>query len=225
MRKVSYSIGAINQNASLRFSISLKTQKSDFCVTTNASGDTMNIRNLYPSLSLIVTDEIRDTKGWNSSFDKTVSWSRFTGPRYVSRAKKFINDFISINELFRYQSGELILNMDLAKEISFTEVAEFERRVMTIPVIGKDLSMNQKYEGVGVFIGNMSNYVIFTYDEYLTLVNYLDDFRYDEMALQLLNVAIATKGALELEAGGLSNEPKNQDLTKWIDRPKTIPNL
>lgn len=185
----------------------------------------MNIRNLYPSLSLIVTDEIRDTRGWNSSFDKTVSWSRFTGPRYVSKARKFINEFVSINELFQYQSGELILNMELAKQMSFTEVVEFERRIMTIPVIGKDLSMNQKYEGVGMFIGNMSNYVIFTYDEYVSLVDYLDNFRYDEMALQLLNVAIATKGVVELDAGALAGEPKKQDSTKWIDRPKTIPDL
>lgn len=227
MKKVGYTIGQINQWASLRFTISLKTQNTtDFCITKNIAGDSINIRNLYPSINLIIRDEIRDTgyqRGWTP--DKMVSWSRFSGPKFVRGANEFIRKYKETQDLFVYYKGELLVNQQLAEQIKFTELAEFERRILCIPVVGKDLAMNQLYEGISMFFGNMSTYVIFTYDEFVGLVKYLEGFNYDLMALQLLNIAIGFSGMANIQ-GEIETSPEEpRNITKWVDKPPTIPTL
>ena len=194
-------------------------------MSTSQSGDIFDVRNLYPTLTLVTTDEVRDDKRrWKP--ERNISFSRFTSIQFVVKAKRFINRFTREQQLFRYIDGVLTVDNDLAKTIAFIGFAEFDTRVLVLPVVGKDQQTNQAYEGVAICVRDLSNHVVLTYDEFVSFIMYIDKFDFDRMALSLLNAAISSNGATNMANNSIVSQPSDTDTTGPIVVKKTtIPEL
>lgn len=221
MRKISYTIGYVGRSY-FKFGINLKNKMGEFCMSNDVN-DSLKISNLFPTLTLTISDEVRDSSsGW--SLDKTLSFSRFTGARFVERGKQFIEDF-KRDDLFMYRNNVLVMNKEIANQISFVEVADFERQVKVIPAIHKDSQTNQLFEAIVLMIGNVSNYVIYSYDEFISIIKFMETFDYDGLAIKLLNLAITVNGFNRTANGELIADNSKPDSVNWVDKPKTVPDL
>lgn len=225
LRKVYYTIGNIGRFLSLRFSITLKNNKGDFCVASGFEGEYLQIKNLYPTLTLTVMDEVKDYDNRRWSPEKSVGFSRFTGVNFVTRSRKLIEDFVAYDNLFQYVQGRLTVDQNIAKSISFVTSAEFDRKLMVMPVVGKDPQYNELYEGVIIMIGNVSNNVTLTYDEFVSLVEYMDRLDYDGLAIKLLNTALSIDDVKAIQDGNSTQSTSSPEKVDWVDKPNTIPKL
>lgn len=172
-------------------------------------------------------DEVRDDKRrWKP--ERSLSFSRFTSTMFVDKARTFIEKFVDEKQLFRSIDGKLVVDKTIAQRISFISYAEFDTRFLVLPVVGKDKTTNQPYEGVAICIRDMSNYIVLSYDEFVSFVKYLDGFDFDIMALTLLNTAIMSQGVDVLSGNSVvlgTSNTESEYSTPAVDRKPTIPKL
>lgn len=189
----------------------------------SSNGDAFDVRNLYPTLTLTAIDEVRDDKRkWKP--ERNLAFSRFTSIGFVAKARPFLRKFVEEGKLFQYVDTVLTVDHEVAKKIAFTALAEFETRILVLPVVGKDQHTNQLYEGVAICIRDMSNHVVLTYEEFASFVKYLSEFNFDMMALSLLNVAVSANGATNMENSSIVLAPNNTDyIAPIVTKRNTIP--
>lgn len=194
----------------MRFSLTLKSSKGEFCIGIDPSGNALDVRNLYPTLTLNIADEVRDDKRrWKP--ERAMSVSNFTALRFVREAKRFLRQFTENKDLFKYVDGVLSVDTDLANKLAVTTVVDFETRVALLAVVGKDPDTGLRYEGIALCIRNISNHTVFTYDELVSLVQYIEKFDFDVMGLKLLNIALSSVGANNIASGSVVSAPRNTD--------------
>lgn len=200
MRKLYYDIGYINRYVSLRFTVTTRTSKGVFCLESIMNGDGFEVKNLYPTITVVTTDEVRDdARKWKP--ERNFSLSRFTSIPFIKKAKRFLQRYVDEKQLFRYVDGVLTVDKDIARRIAFKADTEYNVRILVLPVVTKDPEMGQLYEGVAICIRDMSNHTVMTYDEFSTFVEYLSKFHFDLMALKLLTVAIISNGIQRVATG------------------------
>lgn len=224
MKKLYYELGKISRYISLRFAITTKTARG-FCIAPCMNDDAIEVRNLYPTLTVITTDEIRDeSRRWTP--ERNFSLSRFTSVLFVKKAKTFIRRYVEEQKLFRYVDGVLTVDKDIARKIAFKADVEFNTRILVLPVVAKDQEIGQLYEGVAICVRDMSNHTIMTYDEFVVFVEYVDKFHFDLMAIKLLTLAIATYGLQKVTGTNNLVQAPDQSLPPIVEREEpTIPKL
>lgn len=175
---------------------------------------------------MTIADDVRDDKRrWKP--EKSLAFSKFTSIPFVGKSNAFLRKFVEEKQLFKIVDGKLMVDNGIAKNIAFHADAEFDTRVLVFPVVGKDQQTNLLYEGVAVCIRDLSNHVIFTYEEFVKFVKYLDKFDFDMMALTLLNTALAVNGGINgLSENSVVSSPVDTTYTTIpAERLPTIPNL
>lgn len=192
MYKVTYSLGYINRYVNLKFSVVLKNAKGiDMIRQSIFNGNQyLLISNLYPALVIELTDETKDegSKLWNSG--RSVQLNKFIARVFVRSGRELLEKFKTLKDLFGYEESVLIVNKDLAWENRVVIQCEYGKVILLVPSVVEDMDNHVQYEGLTLMINEMSNYGKFTYQEFESLMDYLDHFDFDGIGLQLLTTAL-----------------------------------
>lgn len=193
MYKVTYSIGRINRYINLKFSITLRNSKGIDSIRKSIynGNQYLFINGLYPSLTIELIDEVKDmsTKIWTTN--RSVSLNRFNAIIFVDYARSLLSKFCELRNLFGYDENKrLIVNKDLAWENRKVIQTEYGKTIMLLPSVVEDRDTHIQYEGVTFMINELSNYAMLTYQEFESMVNYIDRIDFDSLAIQLVNAAL-----------------------------------
>ena len=193
MYKVTYSIGKINRYMALKFSITLRNSKGvDSIKKENFNGNQyLFIRGLYPTLTIELADDVKDSGTHTWSTGRLVSFNRFQAISFIESGKLLLKKFYDLKDLFGYVDGKLVVNKDLAWQNREVFQTEYGKAVMVMPaVVNESVDSNVQYEGVSFMINELSNYAMLTYDEFKALISYIEGLDFDSLGMQLLNSAL-----------------------------------
>lgn len=193
MYKVTYFIGKINRYMALKFSITLRNSKGvDSVKKEYFNGNQyLFIRGLYPTLTIELTDDVKDIGTHTWSTGRLVSFNKFQSIAFIESSKVLLKKFYDLKDLFGYVDGKLVVNKDLAWQNKSIFQTEYGKAVMVMPaVVNETVDSNVQYEGVSFMINELSNYVMLTYDEFKALISYIEKLDFDSLGMQLLNSAL-----------------------------------
>ena len=214
MYKVTYSLGRINRYVNLKFSITLRNTKGiDSVKRSNMNGNQyLFITGLYPSLTIELSDELKDesTRIWNTN--RLVSLSKFNTITFVKSARILLSKFKSLKNLFGYQDGELLANKDLAWENREIIQGDYGKVIMLLPSVVEDPDNHVQYEGITFMINELSNYAKITYQEFESMVEYIDRLDFDSLAIQLVNTALLMRSSKPIAETSLIE--KSEEVTE-----------
>lgn len=197
MYKVTYSLGRINRYVNLKFSIVLRSSKGiDNVKRSNMGGNQyLFIGGLYPTLTIELSDELRDesTRIWSTN--RLVGLSKFTTNTFVKSSRVLLEKFKSLKNLFGYRDGVLLANKDLAWENREIIQAEYGKVIMIIPSVVEEPDSHVQYEGITFIINELSNYAKITYQEFESMIEYIDKVDFDSLAIQLVNSALLMRSS------------------------------
>lgn len=198
MYKVTYSLGRINRYVNLKFSITLRNSKGvDNVKRSNMNGNQyLFINGLYPSLTIELSDELKDdsTRIWSTN--RLVNLSKFTAIAFVKSGRFLLEKFKSLKNLFGYQDDVLLANKDLAWENREIIQADYGKVIMLLPSVVEDPDNHVQYEGITFMINELSNYAKITYQEFESMVEYIDRLDFDSLAIQLVNTALLMRSSI-----------------------------
>lgn len=168
------------------------------------------INGLYPTLTIELSDELKDdsTRIWSTS--RLVGLSKLNAILFVKTGKTLLEKFKTLKDLFGYQDGVLLVNKDLAWENREILQADYGKVIMLLPSVVDDPDNHIKYEGISFMINELSNYAKITYEEFESMVGYIEKLDFDSLAIQLVNMALLMR----------SNQPVAQPTT--IQQTKEI---
>lgn len=252
MRKMTYWLYRVNKNVTLKFNILLNYsnpkagKKPQSTVSNNFfQGEYYGkISFLHPTLTIALSDDVRDESARTYSINRTAEFGRITLLRFIKEAKQFTKCFEEEKDLFVYEDGKLIVNKDLAKKNRVILHSEFNKNILLSPAVVRDEDSHAEYEGIIFMIHDPSNYAFFTYFEFCEMLEYLERLDFDVMALQLLQVSMIYL-ALDKEHHtqslmtsvtdtntpkinpnlGKVPEPKDSYVSKPVDVDNRIPNI
>lgn len=192
MYKVTYSLGRLNRYVNLKFSITLRNSKGvDSIKRSNMNGNQyLFIGGLYPTLTIELSDELKDnnTRIWSTG--RLVGLSKFNTIIFVKSGRILLEKFKSIKDLFGYQDGLLLVNKDLAWNNREIIQADYGKVIMLLPSVVEEPDSHAQYEGITFMINELSNYAKITYQEFESMINYIDKLDFDSLGIQLVNTAL-----------------------------------
>ena len=239
MQKVNLDLGWLNRMLRMKFTITLKTSADKDAITKFAiNGDQYLRVSPYPNFVLEIKEPIERQQIWTSN--KSVSFDKFSAYRFVKYGKHLVETIKKTEDLYYFdESGVLTLNKQLAEKIR-DPIRLTYKTLLLVPSIVEDDGDHRLYEGVCMMINDPSNYAMLTIDEFEFLLDYMEKFNFDMVAVQLINTYLLTKdmdvSELKDQApqvtkpsaifGPTVEEPKTTS-TKWRIAPesKTIPDL
>lgn len=155
--------------------------------------------------------------------ERQICLSRFTCARFIELGKGLLRSFHTEKNLFYYESnGSLAVNNEIAGKIAFEGIADFDRHYAARPILGKDQGTGASFEGIILFFGNISYNVILTYDEFVSLLKYLDKFDFDGMALKLLSVGLAASTGGTIKAPPVTEPTTTPETGTWSPEKQGI---
>ena len=192
MYKVTYHLGRINKYVVLKFHVTLRSNKGiDSVQRRNYAGNEyVSIMGLYPSLTIEIIDEVKDASTQIWSTQRSVLLNRAGISRFIERSYELIEEFKTRKDLFMYEDKSLIVNKDAAWELRKVIPTEFGKTIMLVPLVVEDQESHVQYEGLSFMINELSNYALFTYDEYVDMIRYIDKLDFDGLGIHLLNTAL-----------------------------------
>lgn len=213
MYKVTYSIGRINRYMNLKFSIMLRNSKGvDSVRRENFNGNQyLFITGLYPILVIELVDEVRDMGSRTWSTNRVVSFNRFQANAFVEHGKSLLNKFTELKDLFGYIDNKLVVNKDLAWDNREVFQTEYSKTVMLLPAVVTDSDTHTQYEGISFMINELSNYAMLTYQEFKSMLTYIEHLDFDSLAIQLVNTALLMRNNAELTTQQLITSNEVQD--------------
>lgn len=214
MYKVTYSLGRINRYVNLKFSVTLRNSKGvDSVKRSNMNGNQyLFITGLYPALTIELSDELRDegTRIWNTG--RLVSLNKFNTITFVKSSKILLEKFKSLKNLFGYQDSVLLVNKDLAWNNREIMQADYGKVIMLLPSVVEDPDNHIQYEGIAFMINELSNYAKITYQEFESMVCYIDKLDFDSLAIQLVNTALLMRSNTPISETSIIE--KGEDITE-----------
>ena len=213
MYKVTYSIGRVNRYINLKFSIILRSSKGiDSLRKENFNGNQyLFLNGLYPSLTIELIDEVRDMNARTWSTGRLVSFNKFQANIFVEYGKSLMNKFTKLKDLFGYDDKKLIVNKDLAWENREVIQTDYGKTIMLLPAVVRDTDSSVEYEGVSFMINELSNYALLTYEEFKSMLFYIERLDFDSLAIQLVNTALLMRSNKELTTQRVVTREGSQD--------------
>ena len=220
MYKVTYSLGRVNRYVNLKFSVTLRSSKGvDSVKRSNMYGNQyLFITGLYPTLTIELSDELKDenTRIWSTG--RLVNLSKLTAITFVKSGRLLLEKFKSLKNLFGYQDGVLLANKDLAWENREVIQAEYGKAIMLLPSVVEDQDSHVQYEGITFMINELSNYAKITYQEFESMVDYIDKLDFDSLGIQLLNTALLMRSNKPIaETATIEKQEEVTELPAEID--------
>ena len=197
MYKVTYSLGRINRYVNLKFSITLRNTKGiDSVKRSNMNGNQyLFIGGLYPTLTIELSDELKDDNARIWSTGRLVGLNKFNAIIFVKSGRILLEKFKSLKNLFGYRDGVLLANKDLAWENREIIQADYGKVIMLLPSVVEESDSHVQYEGITFMINELSNYAKITYQEFESMIDYIDRLDFDSLAIQLVNTALLMRSS------------------------------
>jgi hypothetical protein len=194
MYKASIEIGKINKMMKLKFGLIVKpddtTKYKDANVISkfNYYGNDYLRVNPSPYIIIDITSYMTKGESWNPN--QSVTLTRYYLFRFLQGLKRLINDFHSHKDLFYYQNDELVVDNDIANEITISVQTSGSKLVMMKPCVVPDeeSSTGNVYEGCIFYINNMENFAYLTYTEMEYLYYELAKIDMTSLSLQLITI-------------------------------------
>ena len=195
MYKATIEIGRINKSMKLKFGLVIRSDESSVYKSQplvskfNFGGNDYIKLNPNPFVILDISSSyINKGESWSSN--QTVSLNRYYLFRFLQGLKKLINDFQTYKNLFYYKNNELIVNNDVADNITISIPTANSKTVMMKPCVVPDeeSSTHSVYEGCIFYINNMENFAYLTYTEIEYLYYELSKIDMTTISMQIISI-------------------------------------
>lgn len=154
----------------------------------NYSGNDYLRVNPNPYIIIDIASYMTKGEAWNPN--QSVTLTRYYLFRFLQGLKRFINDFHSHKDLFYYQNDELVVNNEVAYEITISVPTNSSKMIMMKPCVVPDeeSSTGNVYEGCIFYINTMENFAYLTYTEMEYLYYELSKIDMTSLSLQLITI-------------------------------------
>jgi hypothetical protein len=218
MYKLIANLGEVNDFLRLQLSVVYRNNlNKENVMRYNISGNDYLQIKLFPSLIMQYRNDSEREKFDNK---KSMIMNQMDVFKFVKYGRMLESKMKEVQNLYYIEAETNLLrvNKELANKISITIPLSFNRKIWVVPIIVKDKDSGGYLEGIGMCFNVTSNYVMMQREEFLFLVDFLEQIDMNSISLQLITYAEVTKDKTfsrldALPSAGITKQPEETKIT------------
>lgn len=194
MYKTILEYGRINKNMKVKFNLILKDDNPKFrgklIDKFNLNGVDYLKLSPHPFLTIDISSAMDRGESWSSNKTMTLNqMGVFSAKRAIRESLRALHT----EDLFMYVNDKLVINRELANEVTVKFSASNKHILITPVVIYDDDDPTSEYEGLCLMINTVDNFCNLTIEEAEYLYDMLDKINLMQIALNVINTSILLK--------------------------------
>jgi hypothetical protein len=218
MYKLIANLGEVNDFLRLQLSVVYRNNlNKENVMRYNISGNDYLQIKLFPSLIMQYRNDSEREKFDNK---KSMIMNQMDVFKFVKYGRMLGSKMKEVQNLYyiEAETNSLRVNKELANKISITIPLSFNRKIWVVPIVVKDKDSGGYLEGIGMCFNVTSNYVMMQREEFLFLVDFLEQVDMNSISLQLITYAEVTKDKTfsrldTLPSAGMTKQPEETKIT------------
>jgi hypothetical protein len=218
MYKLIANLGEVNDFLRLQLSVVYRNNlNKENVMRYNISGNDYLQIKLFPSLIMQYRNDSEREKFDNK---KSMIMNQMDVFKFVKYGRMLESKMKEVQNLYYIEAETNLLqvNKELANKISITIPLSFNRKIWVVPIVVKDKDSGGYLEGIGMCFNVTSNYVMMQREEFLFLVDFLEQVDMNSISLQLITYAEVTKDKTfsrldTLPSAGMTKQPEETKIT------------
>jgi hypothetical protein len=218
MYKLIANLGEVNDFLRLQLSVVYRNNlNKENVMRYNISGNDYLQIKLFPSLIMQYRNDSEREKFDNK---KSMIMNQMDVFKFVKYGRMLGSKMKEVQNLYyiEAETNSLRVNKELANKISITIPLSFNRKIWVVPIVVKDKDSGGYLEGIGMCFNVTSNYVMMQREEFLFLVDFLEQVDMNSISLQLITYAEVTKDKTfsrldTLPSAGMTKQPEETKST------------